>query len=376
MRALLSAVGTRGDVQPVIALAIEVRKLGHDVHLCVPPNFIEWTQALGFPATSVGVEMRAPRRGATGPSATPTAIPDLIANQFETIGAAAEGRDIILGANAHQYAAPSIAELRGIPYVNAVYAPTALPNDANTRSWNERALERVNANRARLGLTPISDVLRHIVTKHPWLAFDATLAPAPSLPGMTVKQTGAWILTDSTPLPSDLEDFLEAGEPPVYLGFGSMPVAAGTSQTLIEAARAAGRRAIVSRGWAELELLDQASDCIAIGDVNQQALFPRVAAVAHHGGAGTTHTAALAGAPQVVVPMFGFSDQPFWASRVCELGIGTSVPIAELTADRLASALHTVSDPGIAERAGSIAGRIVTNGAAVAARHLCDSLSE
>src|SRR5512143_4120771 len=116
MRALLSAVGTRGDVQPVIALAIEVRKLGHDVHLCVPPNFIEWTQALGFPATSVGVEMRAPRRGATGPSAAPPAIPDLIADQFETIGAAAEGRDIILGANAHQYAAPSIAELRGIPY--------------------------------------------------------------------------------------------------------------------------------------------------------------------------------------------------------------------------------------------------------------------
>jgi len=125
----------------------------------------------------------------------------------------------------------------------------------------------------------------------------------------------------------------------------------------------------VSRGWADLELIDQAPDCIAIGDVNQQSLFPRVAAVVHHGGAGTTLAAARAGAPQVVVPMFG--DQPFWASRMRDLGIGTSVPIAELTADRLASALHDASDPAIAERAGSIAGRIVVDGAAVAARQVC-----
>jgi vancomycin aglycone glucosyltransferase len=314
--------------------------------------------------------MRAPRPGAPTPQ---PAIPDLIADQFATIGAAADGHDIILGANAHQYAAPSIAELRGIPYVNAVYAPTALPNDANVLSWNERALERVNANRAGLGLAPIDDVLRQIITGHPWLAFDATLAPAPSASNITVTQTGAWILEDRTPLSPDLDAFLAAGEPPVYFGFGSMPVATGISRTLIEATRAVGRRAIVSRGWAELELIDGSSDCIAVGDVNQQALFPRVAAVAHHGGAGTTHAAALAGAPQVIVPMF--SDQPFWASRVRELGIGTSIPMAELTADRLAGVLEVVSDPQIAERAGAIAGQIATDGAAVAARHLIDSAS-
>jgi vancomycin aglycone glucosyltransferase len=187
---------------------------------------------------------------------------------------------------------------------------------------------------------------------------------------MTITQTGAWILSDRTPLSPDVEDFLARGEPPVYFGFGSMPVAAGTSRTIVDAARAAGRRAIVSRGWADLERIDEASDCHVIGDVNQQALFPRVAAVVHHGGAGTTHTAALAGIPQVVVPMF--SDQPYWARRVRELGIGTSVPIAELTVDRLAAALRTASDPGIAERAASVAQRIVTNGAAVAARRLAD----
>ena len=367
MRVLLSVVGTRGDVQPVIALALEVRALGHEVRLCVPPNFVEAAQGLGFAATSVGIEMRAPRAG--GVAATQP-IPDLITDQFETVGAAAKGCDVILGANAHQYAARSIAEIHGIPYVDALYSPTALPADDNTRAWNQRSLERVNANRARLGLSPVEDVLRHIVTDHPWLATDATLAPSPPTPGMAIVQTGAWILADTSPLPADLEAFLEAGPPPVYLGFGSMPVAEGTSRTLVEAARAAGRRAIVSRGWADLALIDQVTDCIAIGDVNHQALFPRVAAVVHHGGAGTTLAAARAGTPQVVVPMF--SDQPFWASRVRALGIGTSVPIAELTADRLASALHDAIDPAVAERAGSIAGQIVVDGAAVAARRLVE----
>jgi len=364
---LLSVVGTRGDVQPVMALAVEVRALGHDVRMCVPPNFLDWARALGFTATSVGVEMRAPKAGAPAPRP----LPDLIADQFDSIAPAAKGCDVILGANAHQYAAPSIAELHRIPYVNALYAPTALPGDDNTRAWNARALDRVNANRARLGLTPIKDVLRYVVTDRPWLATDPTLDPSPSSPGMSIVQTGAWILPDTSPISSELEAFLDAGEPPVYFGFGSMPVAATMSRTLIDAARAAGRRSIVSQGWGEIGLVDEAPDCIAVGDVNQQALFPRVAAVVHHGGAGTTVAAARAGAPQVVVPMFG--DQPYWASRVRALGIGTSIPVADLTADLLTSALNDASASPIRQRAGAVARQIVGDGAAAAARRLVGS---
>jgi vancomycin aglycone glucosyltransferase len=130
----------------------------------------------------------------------------------------------------------------------------------------------------------------------------------------------------------------------------------------------------VSQGWAELELIDRAPDCIAIGDVNHQALFQRVAMVVHHGGAGTTHAAARAGAPQVLVPMFG--DQPFWASRVRELGIGTSIPVAELTAERLASALLDASEPAVARRAESLAGQIVVDGVKVAAQFLADQVQQ
>jgi vancomycin aglycone glucosyltransferase len=319
-------------------------------------------------------------------------MPDLISDQFDAVGAAAEGCDVILGANAHQYAARSIAELRGIPCVTALYAPVAIPSPdhapppnpgatwepgahadnlqkwADTRrAWNARALERVNHNRQQRGLEPIDDVLGFNVTDHPWLATDALLAPVPATPGMTVFETGAWILEDRTPLPDALLEFLSRGESPLYLGFGSMPAPKEASRTLLDAARAAGRRAILSKGWADLSLVDGATDCLAVDDVNQQALFPRVAAVVHHGGAGTTAAAARAGVPQVVDPMF--SDQFYWGSRVKALGIGASVP-GPLTAEKLSIALREVLEPAVAERARSVAGQLTNDGARVAAKRL------
>jgi vancomycin aglycone glucosyltransferase len=390
MRVLMSSVGTRGDIQPVVALALEVRALGHEVRMCISPNFIDWVAGLGFETVPVGIEMRAPRAGAG--STVRGVIPDLITDQFDAVGSAADGCNLIVGGGAHQYAARSIAELRRISYVDAVYAPVSLPSpniappgpaeesddpavnlrmwDDIRRSWNERALGRVNANRARLGLAPVDDVLGHILTDRPWLAADAMLAPAPSTPGMHVVQTGAWILPDSSAFTPELEAFLDDGEAPIYIGFGSMPAAEGTSRTLINAVRATGRRVILSRGWADLELVDNAPDCIAIGEVNQQALFPRVAAVVHHGGAGTTTAAARAGVAQIAVPMFG--DQFYWGRRIRDLGIGSAVPVAELNANELASALDKALEPAVAARARSVAVNVTPEGATTAARLLAE----
>src|ERR1041385_7244414 len=131
MRALLAAVGTRGDVQPALALALELRKFGHAVRLCISPNFVDWASSLGLEAVPMGVEMRVPgRKSGAMPNLTPEelrrlreSMPDLITDQFETIAATVSGCDVIVGAHAHQYAAPSIAEHAGIGCVTAVYAP-------------------------------------------------------------------------------------------------------------------------------------------------------------------------------------------------------------------------------------------------------------
>jgi vancomycin aglycone glucosyltransferase len=347
------------------------------------------------------------RRPATSTAAVPTqeelrrmreTMPDLITDQFDAVGSAAEGCDVLVGAGGHQYAAPSVAEVHGVPYVNAVYAPVALPSPdhapppspgqvwelgqpadnqqrwlENAKAWNDRSLERVNTNRVRRGLEPVDDVYRHIRTNRPWLAADPALAPLPTTPGMTVIRTGAWILADSSSLPAEVEDFLGDGEPPIYAGFGSMPATQNTSRTVIEAARAAGRRVILAHGWAELGLTDDAPDCIASGDINHQALFPRVAAVVHHGGAGTTTTAARAGVPQVIAPMF--SDQFYWAERIRALGTGATVASGAATSD-LAAALEESLRPAVAERAHSLAAHILTDGAAAAARRLVEKSDE
>jgi vancomycin aglycone glucosyltransferase len=162
---------------------------------------------------------------------------------------------------------------------------------------------------------------------------------------------------------------MDAGEPPVYLGFGSMrTVGADTARAAVEAIRAQDRRVLVGRGWAGLAPVDDQEDCLVVGEVNQQRLFERVAAVVHHGGAGTTTTAARAGVPQVVVPQGG--DQVYWARRVAELGIGAAHDCPTPTVQSLSVALRTVLTPKARARATAVAGEVITDGARTAARLL------
>jgi len=315
-----------------------------------------------------------------------------VATQFETIPRAAEGCDIIVAGNALQIAARSVAEQMGIRYVFAAYCPITLPSphhappkvmawspaDAaadnltlwaeDAQRWTERWGPALNSHRTALGLVPVTDVRSHILTDTPWLAADATLAPWLETAELDVFQTGAWILPNDQPLSAELEAFLDAGDPPIYFGFGSIRAPKDLSKTMIETARALGRRVIVSRGWADLSLLDDEPDCLSIGEVNQQVLFPRVAAVVHHGGAGTTTAAARAGTPQVVIPQH--HDQHYFAQRVNELGIGIAHPPVVPTTDSLTSALAQAIQPEVAGRAHSVAIAVRTDGAEVAAHRL------
>ncbi|MCB0202203.1 MAG: glycosyltransferase, partial [Anaerolineae bacterium] len=133
MRVLLSTIGSRGDVQPLVALGRQLKALGQDVHMCVPPDFREWIEGLGISVTPIGPELRS--TGKARPAAappTPEQIRQLmegtVAAQFETITAAAQGCDVIVGATALQIAAPSIAERLGVPYFFVAYCPAVLPS--------------------------------------------------------------------------------------------------------------------------------------------------------------------------------------------------------------------------------------------------------
>jgi vancomycin aglycone glucosyltransferase len=399
MRVLLSTIGSRGDVQPLVALAVALRKSGQQVRLCVPPDFREWIEGLGFDVVPIGPELRSTGKASASAASISAEqrrrmIEGTVATQFDTIAAAAQDCDVIVGATALQIAAPSVAEKLGIPYVFASYCPAVLPSphhappvlamlgDApapaapdyselwvqDARRWNDGWAAPLNARRAALGLDPVTDVRTHVLTDRPWLAADPVLGPWPEAGDDTVLQTGAWILDDARPLSRELETFLDAGEPPVYFGFGSMRATQNLAGVMIASARALGRRAILSRGWAELSLPDHATDCLSIGEANLHALFTRVAAVVHHGGAGTTTAAALGGAPQVVIPQH--YDQHYWARRVAELGIGTAHAPTAASAESLASALEQTLGADVADRARSVSREVRVDCALIAAQRL------
>src|SRR5512143_4024662 len=135
MRVLLSTIGSRGDVQPLAALALQLRALDQEVRLCVPPDFREWIEGLGIPVAPIGPEVRNCAVGSRPATPAPPSpeqrrqmMEGTVATQFETIAAAAQGCDIIVGATALQIAAPSVAERMGIPYVFAAYCPAVLPS--------------------------------------------------------------------------------------------------------------------------------------------------------------------------------------------------------------------------------------------------------
>ena len=180
------------------------------------------------------------------------------------------------------------------------------------------------------------------------------LVPKPSDWGTREHITGCWFLQPQTDwqLPPELADFLQAGPPPVYVGFGSMPAEDAQAQTAIvaEAIKRSGQRALLATGWGGLSGADLGSRVHVIEHAPHGWLFPRCAAVVHHGGAGTTHEGLRWGRPSIVCPVG--VDQPFWGRRVNELGAGPP-PILQkhLDAETLTAALEAVKDPAMTMRA-------------------------
>ena len=414
MHVLIQTVGSRGDVQPYLALGLGLAAAGHRVTVNTATRFEADVRARGFgfapledgllelldanaglvedmgrPISAVRTARRMLRETRPiqralfwdGWAAAEAAQPDVILYHPKMSGAVhyaeALGVPVVLGSLIAQF-----VPTQAFPSVGMPAGPAAL-NRAGYRlvlTASKRVLAPfVREWRDALGLPPQprgTDVL-HTSAGDPIPALHAispSVVPRPHDWPETATMTGYWFLDapDWTP-PRDLAAFLDAGPPPVYVGFGSMSGRQPDrlAATVAEALERAGVRGLLALGWGGLAPENLPDSIHAIDRAPHDALFPRVAAVVHHGGAGTTAAGLRAGRPTVICPFFG--DQPFWGRRVRDLGVGPSpIPQRRLTADGLAKAIQAaVDDPQIRSRADAL-GRAVRaeDGVATAVRQL------
>jgi UDP:flavonoid glycosyltransferase YjiC (YdhE family) len=388
MRALIATLGSRGDVQPMVALALGLKARGHAVRFCGPTDFGAMVTALGLEFVDLGVDVQrfleahpdlnSGRLRAFG--AAKEVFARLLETQFQVLEDAAHDVDVILGAGVIS-APASIAEVRGIPYRFVAFGSMAIPSRhspsymfprpglppfVNLALWRltdhllgSFAGAAINQHRERLGLPRVHRLSHHLTKPGSLiLAADPELSPPPFDYDPAIAVTGALCMShaaDAT-LPPDVEAFLQNGPPPVYIGFGSMTDhdPATTTELVVTAVRETGLRAILGSGWAGLGGV-LPPEVMACGEVQHELLMPRLAGVVHHGGAGTTATAARGGVPQLVVPHL--LDQFYWGRQVAALGIGPP-PLRRraLTAGRLAERLRTLTrDIPMREKAAALA---------------------
>ena len=374
MKILLAPYGTRGDVQPLIALGIALRDRGHRVEVSAPDNFKAWVQSFGLVFHPVGLDMEQLLCAAGDKIRSLSWMmkhlsQDLIPAQFNSLHQTFPDADIIVGAGL-QFAGASVAEQRRVPYVMVVYCPVAFPSSrhpapniksqrlprvVNRLTWSLGAVvadfllrASMNRSRGRLGLGRVAGAASHLISAaHTILAADPSLAPAPLDLPANVVGVDSLVLEEGGSLDDELTEFLSAGAPPIYVGFGSMVTdeTDGAARMALEAAELAGSRLILGTGWTGLGLRRNNLPpwCRVISTVPHHLLFPHCAAVVHHGGAGTTTTVARAGVPQIIVPHL--LDQFYWAHRVELLGLGPqSVRFDRLEAGGLAQNMKAVLD--------------------------------
>ena len=388
MRIAILTVGSRGDVQPYTALAMGLSEAGYDVTLATHEPFRGFVESQGVAFAQLPGD---PREVLETPEAR-----ELLASGRSIVRFA--GRFLrVLKPWFHDLTratAPLVAEAdfvvysplaftgwhqaqaKGIGTAQAVLQPFARTGAFSTVSnggadhgrivnrashlvteqlfWQPLRHEVNRWRTTELGLPaqPLSGPFRELraIAEPQLCGFSPTLVPPPRDWPPEVQVSGAWFLEQPTTADPALDDFLANGPAPVYAGFGSMvdSDAGAISDLVVRAARVAGVRLVLGSGWAGLDYAGD--DVLVVGDTPHAHLFPRMAAVIHHGGAGTTHTAARAGVPQIVVPFF--ADQPFWARRVEALGIGpTGIPRRKLSTRLLAEAIQHSAEPGMNDRA-------------------------
>lgn len=409
MHLVVIAVGTRGDVAPYTGLGIRLVEAGYRVTIGAHAPFraLVTDAGLGFhevPGDVAGlVRVPSPDRPPS-PFFLNRRVSQLeryLADVADGVVEATADADAVLvtGAAPFAYAA---AQARGLPSLGVFLQPfepsraypSPMTNTARSLGpWADRAVgtalldmlfpftKAANRIRERLGSPPqTARATRRAQAAAHWPVLHGIsphVLPRPTdwRPGLAL--TGYWWPHDPTGWtpPRQLVDFLAAGPPPVLIGFGSMGTGAGRwlQDAVTGAIASTGVRAIVQAGWAGLDA-GRGEQVLTVGEIPHSWLLPRVAAVVHHGGAGTTASGIRAGVPAVVTPIY--ADQPLWAHRLTELGVATSIPFRKLTADGLGAALTRVlRDDSHRDRARTLAGRIAGEDGPAAVTAMIDRIA-
>ncbi|MFI5572356.1 glycosyltransferase [Streptomyces sp. NPDC051740] len=368
MRILIAAAGSRGDVAPYTGLGAHLRHAGYDVTLATTDAFAPLVRDAGLAFRSLPTDPRG-HGAVTGKRELMRSAAAFVTELGHGFAdALAEGTDLLLLSTTTAPLGWHLARATGTPSLGVYLQPTAPTGDFPPVVTGSRSLGRL-ANRAaarfalhmtdrlyeqavaqlrhRLQLPPLSAArMRRRQEQANWpvlYGFSTALVPRPSDWRSGLQVVGNWWPHHEATerLPPQVEDFLNAGPRPVLIGFGSMAAGHGErlSDIAAHALRRAGLRGILQTGSAGLTA--DGDDMLTIGDVPHALLFPRLAAVVHHAGAGTSAAALRAAVPAVTVPVT--ADQPFWAERLAALGAAAGpIPFRSLTAERLADALDRV----------------------------------
>jgi sterol 3beta-glucosyltransferase len=405
MHVLILTYGSRGDVQPYVALGKELQAEGHDVTLATSERFSDFITEHGLRFAGLSDDLLAIIDTDQGRE-----MLENTSNLFQVVkrtiimlkqvgpmqrsllddswAAAEAAQPDLIVFHPKSYGGPHIAEKLGIPAILALPIPMLVPTaehpiiglpDLKFGGWYNRMTYRlvnalfglsagkhVRAWRAAHDLPRQKrfDILhttdgRDIPALH---AISKYVVPEPFDWPDTAVMTGFWFLDrpDGWTPPAELEAFLNSGPPPVYVGFGSM---AGRdperlASIVIEALQSAGVRGIIATGWGGLKTESLPDTILKIDQAPHEWLFPRTTAIVHHGGAGTTAAALRAGKPSVVVPFFG--DQPFWGQRINKIGAAPKpIPQKKLSPDNLARAIvSATSDVGLRRTAAELGEKI------------------
>lgn len=409
---LILTFGSRGDVQPFVALGAALSARGHDVTLSTGQGFHELIAAQGLTPAPLSIDMQAMvdspevKAALMSPRGWLKAFRSsqaLMQRQLDEMwDVARQMAPQIIVYNMKAFAAPWFARKLGAVAVSAFLQPAFVPTGAfpnpivplpDLGRLGNRLSGRAMTGLMRLGYRAI---LRKWLPRHPDVPARSGLdplrgyhpnaravprlhghsrhiVPKPADWGADEQVTGYWFLAPTADWepPADLAAFLGSGPPPVYVGFGSMPSVDGerTASVVLAALRQAKTRAVVAKGWGALSGAAAGDDIHVIDGAPHDWLFPRCRAVVHHGGAGTTHEGLRWGRPTLVCPVFG--DQPFWGRAVARLGVGPApLPLKRLDVDGLSASLRDLQSPTLQEKAHALSERVRSEAGVEAAAEL------